>query len=435
MVNRYEVAAIDKIWNEKNKLETWLLVENKVVEAWSKLGVIPAADCEKIIKKSKIDHKRMLEIEKETKHDVVAFTRMLSENLGSEKKWIHLGLTSTDVVDTAQNYLIAQSNIILKNSLDNLQNELLSKALENKEVLIMGRTHGIYGEPTSLGLKFLLWFEEVKRQQERFLLARQQIEVAKISGSMGNYANLELEVETFVAKELKLGIDSLSTQVTQRDRHAFLISVFGNIASTLEKIAIEIRSFQRSEVQEMMEGFAKGQKGSSSMPHKKNPISSENISGLARYIRTFVSMGFENNLLWHERDISHSSNERIVLPDLFHSIIYAVERLTETIKNLFINKKRMQENIDSQNNIFYSQPILTHIIKETNFSREQVYDFIQNCTLETQEKQLNFKEVLIKNGVEKYINNLDFEKLFDQNYFLRNVQKIYERILNHERSN
>ncbi|WP_338972666.1 adenylosuccinate lyase [Spiroplasma endosymbiont of Panorpa germanica] len=435
MINRYSVKEIEQIWSEQNKLDTWLLVENLVVQAWTKLKVIPQIDCDKILKNSKVNIPRMLEIEKETKHDVVAFTRMLSENLGDEKKWIHLGLTSTDVVDTAQNYLISKSNDVLRESLKKLQIELLTKAKENQSVLIMGRTHGIYGEPTSLGLKFLLWYDEIKRQLQRFELACSQIEVSKISGSMGNYANLELEVETYVARKLNLEVDSLSTQVTQRDRHAFLISVFANIASTLEKIAIEIRSFQRSEVQEMMEGFAKGQKGSSSMPHKKNPISLENISGLARYIRTFVSMGFENNLLWHERDISHSSNERIVLPDIFHSIIYVVQRLTETIKNLFINKERMQENIDSQNNIFYSQPILTQIIKNSNYSREEVYDFIQNCTLETQETKRDFKEVLLKNNIEKYINLKDFEKLFDKKYFLRNVPKIYERILNDERSN
>ncbi|AHI54235.1 adenylosuccinate lyase [Spiroplasma sabaudiense Ar-1343] len=435
MIDRYKVNEIEKIWSETNKLETWLLVENKVTLGWCELKVIPKSDCEKIIKNARVNYKRMQEIEIQTKHDVVAFTRMLSESLGEEKKWIHLGLTSTDVVDTAQNYLIANSNKVLMKSLDNLTAILKEKAIANKKTMIMGRTHGIYGEPTSLGLKFLLWYEEINRQVERLNLARNQIEVAKVSGSMGNYANLELELEEFVAKELNLGTDTISTQVTQRDRHAFLVSVFANIASTIEKIAIEIRSFQRSEVQEMMEGFAVGQKGSSSMPHKKNPISSENISGLARYIRTFVSMSLENNLLWHERDISHSSNERIMFPDIYHALIYSLNRLTSTIKDLYINPKQMMKHIEEQKNIFFSQPILTYIIKNTNYSREEIYDFIQECTLRCQANASDFKDELVKNNINKYIKENEFEKMFHLDYFLRNVEKVYEGILKNGRSN
>lgn len=430
MIERYTVKEIDKIWSEDNKLDMWLLVELCVVEAWSKKGVVPVEDLKKVLAKSKVNRKRMLELEEITKHDVVAFTRMVSESLGDEKKWIHLGLTSTDVVDTAQNKMIQQSNEIIESDLNNLLNTLKELALQNKDTLIMGRTHGIFGEPTSLGLKFLLWFEEIKRQIERFKLARKQIEVTKISGSMGNYANVDLDIEEFVAKKMNLNVDNLSTQVTQRDRHAFLISVFGNIASTLEKIAVEIRLFQRSEVRELLEGFAKNQKGSSSMPHKKNPISSENISGLSRYIKSFVNMAYENNVLWHERDISHSSNERIMFPDIFNTLSYSLKRLNNTLSNIVINYPIIESNIKNQNNIYFSQRVLTHIIQNYNFSRENIYDFIQECTLFCQANNADFKQVLKDKGINKFIKDeMEFENLFANQYFLRNVDKIYNRAI------
>ncbi|AHI53391.1 adenylosuccinate lyase [Spiroplasma culicicola] len=430
MLERYSIKEIEQIWNEDNKLDIWLDVEKFVVEAWSELGVVPQDDLSKILKNSKIDRARMLEIEKETKHDVVAFTRAISETLGEEKKWIHLGLTSTDIVDTAQNKMIQLSNQVVFEALEKLKATLFEKANENRTQIIMGRTHGMYGEPTSLGLKFLLWFEEIKRQIERFNLARKQIEVSKISGSMGNYANLELEVEEIVAKKMDLNVDTLSTQVTQRDRHANLMSTFANIASTLEKISIEIRHFQRSEVQEICEGFDKGQKGSSSMPHKKNPISSENISGLARYVRTFVSASYENNLLWHERDISHSSNERLMLPDVFNILVYILRRMSNTIDNLVINVKNIEKHIEEQKGLFFSQRVLTYILMKYNYSREEVYDFIQACTLECQQTGEEFKTILLKNNISKFISNdNELDELFDINFFIRHVDKIFRRVM------
>ncbi|AOG61080.1 adenylosuccinate lyase [Spiroplasma helicoides] len=430
MIDRYAIKKIEEIWAEDNKLNIWLDVEKAVVEAWATLKIVPNNDCQKILNNAKISRTRMLEIEKETKHDVVAFTRAISETLGEEKRWIHLGLTSTDVVDTAQNKMIQLSNYVVFESLENLKQTLKQKAIDTKNILIMGRTHGMFGEPTSLGLKFLLWFDEISRQIQRFNLAREQIEVAKISGSMGNFANLEIEIEEFVAKKMNLNIDKISTQVTQRDRHAFLISIFANIASTLEKIAIEIRHFQRSEVQEISEGFAQGQKGSSSMPHKKNPISSENISGLARYIRTFVSMSYENNLLWHERDISHSSNERLLLPDVFNTIVYILNRLKDTIDNLYINKEKIEKHIKEQKGIFFSQRVLTYILIKYNHSREDVYDFIQMCTLECQKSDKSFKEVLLEKGILNYLENAnELDELFNIDYYMRNVEKIFRRVL------
>ncbi|WP_339020869.1 adenylosuccinate lyase [Spiroplasma endosymbiont of Atherix ibis] len=430
MIERYAIKEIEEIWSDSNKLNIWLEVEKQVINAWVELGVIPKQEAIKINTSAKVDFKRMLEIEQETKHDVVAFTRMISENLGLEKKWIHLGLTSTDIVDTAQNKMIQQSNEILESVLINLREVIKQKSQETKKIIIMGRTHGMYGEPTSLGLKFLLWFDEINRQIERLNLAKKQIEVAKVSGSMGNYANLEIEIEEYVAKAMDLNMDNISTQVTQRDRHAFLISVIANIASTLEKIATEIRHFQRSEVQEICEGFGEKQKGSSSMPHKKNPISSENICGLSRYARSFVNIAFENNVLWHERDISHSSNERLVFPDIYNIITYVSKRMASTIKDLVINKDKIELHINEQKGIFYSQRVLTHILMNYNFSREEIYDFIQKCTLECQKTKKDFKEILLKNGIKNFIpKEKELNDLFDINFFIRNVEKIFRRVM------
>ncbi|AVP49600.1 adenylosuccinate lyase [Williamsoniiplasma luminosum] len=428
MISRYSVEEIEKIWSDQNKYQVWLDVEKYVVEAWSSLKIVPKQDL-LVLEKIKIDLPRMLEIEKETKHDVVAFTRMLSEQIGNESRWIHLGITSTDVVDTAQNFLIKSSNLIVQKELENLVKTLKSLSLKNEKVLIMGRTHGMYGEPTSLGLKFALWYEEIQRQIQRLNLARQDIEVAKISGSMGNYANLELKIEEFVAKKMKLGIDKISTQVTQRDRHAFLISVFGNIASTLEKISTEIRLFQRSDVNELAEGFSVGQKGSSSMPHKKNPISSENIAGLSRFIRSFVNMTFENNNLWHERDISHSSNERIMFPDLFNVLIYSLRRMNETLQNLSINKKQMQKHILDAKNIYFSQRVLTYIIMQNHqVTREKIYDLIQNCTTIAWAEKTDLKDVLLQHNILDFIDQKEFDALFDDQYFIRHTKEIFNRI-------
>lgn len=431
MINRYTVKEIEAIWNDDHKLNVWLEVEKKVAYAWMKLNVLSEQEYLLIEKNAKININRMLEIEKETRHDVVAFTRAISETLGKEKKWIHLGLTSTDVVDTAQNKLIQMSNVFVMKSLIDLTKTLEAKAIKYKNTLTMGRSHGIYGEPTSLGLKFLLWFDEINRQIIRFELARKQIEIAKISGSMGNYANLEFKIEAIVAKEMYLGIDNISTQVTQRDRHAFLISVFANIASTLEKIATEIRLFQRSEVQEWHEGFKPNQKGSSSMPHKKNPISSENITGLSRYIRSFTNTAFENNVLWHERDISHSSNERIILSDVYNVLVYSINRLKETLDDLVIDEQKMLKHINSQYNVFYSQPMLNYMLINCDKSREEIYDFIQKCTFETMNNKIDFKQSLISNGFNKYIKDISvLDEIFNINYFIRNVEKIYKRTLN-----
>jgi len=428
MIARYSVPEIASIWTDDHKYQVWADVELLITEAWAQLGVVPKADLEKIKSTIKVDLVRMGQIEAETKHDVVAFTRMLSEQLGPEARWIHLGITSTDIVDTAQNYLIKQSSEVFLPLVTNLQKVLMKLAIEHKDTLIMGRTHGIAGEPTSLGLKFLLWHEELNRQVKRLTAAFDDVCVAKVSGSMGNYAHVDPEVEEFVAQKLGMKVDRISTQVSQRDRLAAMFSALGNYASTLEKMATEIRLYQQSEISELMEGFGTGQKGSSSMPHKKNPISSENITGLSRLIRSAVIPAFENNVLWHERDISHSSNERILIPDTLDLATYITKRMTNILDNLYINKDQMLANINRANDIFYTQPLLTQILKEKDFTREEVYDFIQKAANETLMEKRPFKEVLIANGIDKYLSTKELDDIFTPTIFLKNVDKIYQRL-------
>ncbi|APE74186.1 adenylosuccinate lyase [Spiroplasma citri] len=429
MIERYFVTEIGKIWSDENKYNTWAKVELLVCEGWAQIGLIPPTDIEKIKTNLTVNLPRMLELEAETKHDVVAFTRMLSETLGPEKKWIHYGLTSTDIVDTSQNYLMKESNHIVAKYLFELKTALKEKALAYKNQLIMGRTHGMFAEPTSLGLKFLLWYAELERNMMQFEAAGSAIAVAKISGSVGNYAHVEVQVEEYVAKQLGLNLDPITTQVTSRDYHIALFTSFSKIASLLEKMALEFRHLQRSEVGEIAEGFSKSQKGSSSMPHKKNPISAENIAGLARLIRSNMNVTFENNLLWHERDISHSSNERIIIPDTYHLVVYLLKRMIGVINNLVVSPDKIIEHLQQTNQIYFSQVVLTNILKETNYSREEIYDFIQKCTLIAQQQQLDFKNVLIDNNVAKYLSLPKLEQLFDNNYFLRNIEQIYHRVL------
>ncbi|UVO24648.1 adenylosuccinate lyase [Mycoplasma capricolum] len=431
MISRYQIKEINQIWSDENKYNTWLKVEQLVCQAWAKLGYINKQDILKINNNLKVDLNRMLEIEQETKHDVVAFTRMLSEQLDSESKWIHLGITSTDIVDTAQNYLIKQSNQIVDNELKNISDTLKKLAFEHKNTLIMGRTHGMYGEPTSLGLKFALWFDEFQRHIKRFSLAKSDIQVVKISGSTGNYANLEPIIEEYVANKLDMNVDSLSTQVCQRDRHIFLVEVLANIASTLEKISTEIRLLQRSDVNELAEGFFKNQKGSSSMPHKKNPISSENVAGLSRYIKSIVNIVLENNNLWHERDISHSSNERIYLPDIFNLIIYILKRMNETLTNLVINQSQMLNHIKQAKNIYFSQRVLTFILLNyKNVTREKIYDLIQQITFKCFKDQSDFKDEVLKSSLTEYVSIQQLEELFDDQFFLRHIDYIFNRVFN-----
>ena len=348
MINRYTRPEMGAIWTEENKFKAWLEVEILACEAWAELGDIPKEDVKKIREHATFDIDRIYEIEKETRHDVVAFTRAVSETptLGEERKWVHYGLTSTDVVDTALSYILKQANEILLKDLENFVSILANKAKEHKYTIMMGRTHGVHAEPTTFGLKLGLWYEEMKRNVERFKQAADTVRVGKLSGAVGTYANIDPFVEKYVCENLGLEAAPISTQTLQRDRHAHYMSTLALIATSVEKMAVEIRGLQKSETREVEEAFAKGQKGSSAMPHKRNPIGSENMTGLARVIRGYMMTAYENVPLWHERDISHSSAERVILPDATIALNYMLNRFGNIVKNLTVFPENMKRNMD-----------------------------------------------------------------------------------------
>lgn len=429
MIERYETLEMKQIWNNENRLTLWMKFQIDVCEALHQLKIIPKQDFELIKKNVKLDIKLMNKLELETKHDVVAFTRMLSANLKNESRWIHFGLTSTDMVDSVLNLQIKLANEVIVKALINLQSKLKDLAFKYKRQLVIGRSHGIFGEPTSLGLKFALWYDEINRQLIRLALARKQMEVVKITGAMGNFAHISPEVSEIIAKKWSMETDSCATQVVQRDRHIFLITQLSAIATTIENIALEIRLSQRSEVNELLEGFGAAQKGSSSMPHKKNPIGSENICGLARLIRSYNSAAYENNLLWYERDISHSSNERVIIPDIYHSLHFIINRISSILDNLVVNSDAMESNISKANELYFSQPILLAIIKNNpQITREIAYDFVQNCTLEAQKNHVNFKTILVKNNINKYLSSQQLNQCYNNDNFLKNIDYIFTRV-------
>ncbi|MGL5916966.1 MAG: adenylosuccinate lyase, partial [Culicoidibacterales bacterium] len=354
MISRYTREEMAKIWSDENRYQAWLEVEILAAEAFAEMGEIPQADAKALRENASFDIDRILEIEIETRHDVVAFTRAVSETLGEEKKWVHYGLTSTDVVDTAYGYLYKQANEILKQDLEALLKVLGRRAKEHKNTVMMGRTHGVHAEPTTFGLKLALWYDEIRRQIERFELASRDIEVGKISGAVGTFANTPPFVEEYVCAQLGINHANISTQTLQRDRHAFYMSTLAGIATTLEKMAVEVRHLQRTEVREVEEYFAKGQKGSSAMPHKRNPIGSENITGCARVIRGYMVTAYENVPLWHERDISHSAAERIIVPDATMLLDYMLGRFTRIVDQLTVFEDNMRANMDKSLGLIFS---------------------------------------------------------------------------------
>lgn len=343
MIERYTRPEMGAIWTEENRFKAWLEVELLACEAWAELGVIPKEDVRRLRENASFDVNRIKEIEEETRHDVVAFTRAVSETLGEERKWVHYGLTSTDVVDTALGYLLKQANAILRRDLENFIQVLKEKAREHKYTVMMGRTHGVHAEPTTFGLKLALWYAEMVRNLERFEQAAKMVEVGKISGAVGTYANVDPFVEQYVCEKLGLTPAPISTQTLQRDRHAYYMATLALIATSIEKFAVEIRGLQKSEVREVEEFFAKGQKGSSAMPHKRNPIGSENMTGMARVIRGYMVTAYENVPLWHERDISHSSAERIILPDATIALNYMLNRFANIVKHLLVYPENMKK--------------------------------------------------------------------------------------------
>lgn len=428
MIERYTRPEMKKLWSEENRYNSWLEVEILADEAWAELGEIPKEDVEKIREKASFDIERILEIEKETKHDVVAFTRAVSESLGEEKKWVHYGLTSTDVVDTAYGYQLKQVNDILRKDLKSLLEVIGEKAIEHKYTVTMGRTHGVHAEPTTFGLKLALWYSEMKRHIERFEHAARGVEAGKISGAVGTFANIPTFVEKYVCEKLGTRPQEISTQVLPRDLHAEYVSSIALIATSIEKFATEIRGLQKSETREVEEGFAKGQKGSSAMPHKRNPIGSENMAGLARVIRGHMITAYENVTLWHERDISHSSAERIILPDSTTLLNYMLNRFTNIVRNLTVFPENMKRNMDATLGLIYSQRVLLKLI-DKGLSREEAYDMVQPQTAVSWDEQRSFQQLVLEDKtIMSYLTKEDVEDAFDYNYHLKNVDEIFERV-------
>ncbi|WP_042357564.1 adenylosuccinate lyase [Bacillus rubiinfantis] len=428
MIDRYTRPEMDAIWTEENRFKAWLEVEVLACEAWSELGVIPKEDVQQLRQHASFNIDRIKEIEAETRHDVVAFTRAVSETLGEERKWVHYGLTSTDVVDTALSYVIKQANEILLKDIENFIDILKNKAIEHKYTVMMGRTHGVHAEPTTFGLKLALWYEEMKRNLERFKQAAEGIAVGKISGAVGTYANIDPFVEQYVCEKLGLQRAPISTQTLQRDRHAHYMSVLALIATSIEKFAVEVRGLQKSETREVEEFFAKGQKGSSAMPHKRNPIGSENMTGMARVIRGYMMTAYENVPLWHERDISHSSAERIILPDATIALNYMLNRFGNIIKNLTVYPENMKRNMERTLGLIYSQRVLLALI-DKGLSREEAYDTVQPRAMEAWEKQVPFRTLIEANEkITALLSSEEIADCFDYSYHLQHVDTIFDRL-------
>lgn len=416
------------IWTEENQFKAWLDVELAACRAWSSIGKIPADDVDKLYDNAAFDIARIKEIEKQTRHDVVAFTRSVSESLGEEKKWVHYGLTSTDVVDTANGYRLKQANDLLKDGITRFLKALADKAAEHKFTVMMGRTHGVHAEPTTFGLKCALWYAEMKRNEERFERAAADVEFGKLSGAVGTFAHIPPEVEKETCEILGIQPAPISTQTLQRDRHAYYMATIAIIGATLEKIAVEIRHLQRTELREAEEFFRKGQKGSSAMPHKRNPISSENITGCARVLRGYMISSYENIPLWHERDISHSSVERIILPDATILLDYMLHRFSGVIEKLMVYPENMKENMDKTHGLVFSQRLLLMLI-EKGLSRELAYDTVQPMAMKAWEEKQPFRSYVEKDSVIRdNLTDEEIEQAFDLGHHTRRVDEIFKRV-------
>lgn len=433
MIERYTRPEMGRIWSEENKYRAWLEVELLACEAWSKLGVISRQDVDKLRKNASFHIDRIHEIEKETKHDVVAFTRAVSETLGPERKWIHYGLTSTDVVDTAQSYLLKQANEILFKDIRRLLNILREKALLYRDTVMVGRTHGVHAEPTTFGLKMALWYAEMERHLQRFQAAAETVRVGKLSGAVGTYAHIDPYVEQYVCEKLGLKPDPISTQTLQRDRHAHYVTTLSLLAASIEKFAVEIRGLQKSETREVEEFFSKGQKGSSAMPHKRNPIGSENMTGMARLLRGYAVTALENVALWHERDISHSSAERIVFPDATIALNYMLNRFSGIVENLVVYPENMKTNMEKTFGLIYSQRVL-HALIDRGLAREEAYDLVQPRAMQAWEEQRSFQECLLSDAaITEHLTEEEIKNCFDPRFYLRHIDRIFNRLGLNER--
>ncbi len=427
MIDRYTRKEMKNIWSEDTKYKFWLDIELAVCEAWAEEGVIPLSDIKKL-KKAKLEKKNITEAFNTTKHDMTAFLLAAGKNLGDESRWLHLGLTSSDVMDTAFSLQIVSAIDLIHKDLEKIIEVLGQKALEYKDTPIIGRTHGIHAEPTTFGLKLLIWHEEMQRNLTRLNLAKKDIQVGKISGAVGTHATIPPSIEDKVCKKLSLEVAKVSSQILQRDRHAACLSVLGVIASSLEKFATELRSLQRTDIGEVEEHFGEGQTGSSSMPHKKNPELSERICGLARVIRANVIPGLENVALWHERDISHSSVERIIFPDSFIALDYILNIFLTVITELKVNKENMLNNMEKTKGLIYSQRLLLQLV-EKGLSRQKAYSIVQQNALKSLNNKLNFKDLILKDKqVSQVISAEELDDIFDYSYYYRYVDHSFKRV-------
>ena len=427
MIERYTRKEIKSIWEDKNKYSLWLEIELAAAEAMEKLKIIPKGVSRKVKSKAKINVKRILQIEEKVKHDVIAFLTSITEKVGKEARYLHKGMTSSDVLDTCFNLQLKQSGQILIKDIDQLLVSIKRQALKHKYTMCIGRSHGIHAEPITFGLKMLTFYQEFLRNRKRLENSIQEISTCAISGAVGTFANVDPRVENYVAKKLKLKIEPISTQVIPRDRHAQFFSTLGIIASSVERFATEIRHLQRTEVLEVEEFFGKKQKGSSAMPHKKNPILSENLTGLARLIRSSVIPALENISLWHERDISHSAVERNIGPDATIALDFALARLANVVKNLNIYPKKMLKNLNITNGIFFSQRILLELTT-VGFTREKAYKIVQKNALNALKQNTSFFDNIISDKkITKKITVNKLKKLFDFSYHTKKINIIFKR--------
>tara|TARA_B100000941_G_scaffold276368_1_gene238951 strand:+ start:855 stop:2153 length:1299 start_codon:yes stop_codon:yes gene_type:complete len=429
MIDRYSRKEIKKIWDDYNKYSIWLDIELAAAEAMEKFNIIPKGVVKKVKSKAKINVKRILQIEEKVKHDVIAFLTSITEKAGKDAKYLHKGMTSSDVLDTCFNLQLKQSGEILLKDLDELLKSIKRQAIKHKYTLCIGRSHGIHAEPITFGLKMLSFYQEFHRNKKRLINSIQEISTCAISGAVGTFANVDPRIEKYVAKKLNLSTEPISTQIIPRDRHAQYFSTLAIIASSVERLAVEIRHLQRTEVLEVEEFFGKKQKGSSAMPHKKNPILSENLTGLARLIRSSVIPALENVVLWHERDISHSSVERNIGPDTTIALDFALNRLSNVIKNLNIYPKNMFKNLNLTNGIFFSQRVLLELTT-AGFTREEAYKIVQKNALNAWEKNSSFLSNIISD--KKITDKIPVNKLknlFDFSYHTKKINIIFNRSL------
>ena len=429
MIERYSRKELKDIWQEHNKFTIWLEIELAAAEAMEKFKIIPKGVVKKVKAKSRINVKRILEIEKNVKHDVIAFLTSITEKAGKEGRYLHKGMTSSDVLDTCFNLQLKQSGEVLLKDLNNLISSFKKQSIKYKNTLCIGRSHGIHAEPITFGLKLLTFYQEFKRNKKRLEDGIKEISTCAISGAVGTFANIDPRVESYVAKKLKLKVEPISTQVIPRDRHAQFFSTLGIIASSIERFATEIRHLQRTEVLEVEEFFGKKQKGSSAMPHKKNPILSENLTGLARLIRSAVVPALENIALWHERDISHSAVERNIGPDTTIALDFALNRLNGIVKNLNVYPKNMLRNLKLTNGLFFSQRVLLELTS-VGYTREQAYSIVQKNAMESWNSKSSFYELIAKdNRINKKIPVNKLKKLFDFSYHTKRINIIFNRNL------